>query len=44
MKLQSVDKLQIQVLVDNVTDNLSSIPEHAAYEIGYLRCHSRASV
>ena len=37
MNLQSVDKLQIQVLVDNTTDNLSSVPENVTHEMAYLR-------
>jgi len=37
MNIQSVDKLQIQVLVDNVTDSLSSVPENVTHEMAYLR-------
>lgn len=37
MNLQSVDKLQIQVLVDNVTDSLSTVPKNVTHEMAYLR-------
>jgi 7,8-dihydropterin-6-yl-methyl-4-(beta-D-ribofuranosyl)aminobenzene 5'-phosphate synthase len=37
MKLQAVDQLHIQVLVDNVTDNLSSVPAGVTHEIPQLR-------
>lgn len=37
MHLQSVDELQIQVLVDNTTDSLSSVPENVTHEMAYLR-------
>lgn len=37
MNIQSVDKLQIQVLVDNVTDSLSSVPGNVTHEMAYLR-------
>lgn len=39
MNLITVDELQIQVLVDNVTDSLSSVPENVTHEIAYLRNH-----
>jgi len=39
MALQQVDKLQIQVLVDNVTDSLSSVPKNVIHEMAYLRAH-----
>ena len=34
-----VDTLQIQVLVDNVTDSLSSVPENVVHEMDYLAAH-----
>lgn len=37
MNIQTVDKLQIQVLVDNVTDSLSSVPDGVTHEMAYLR-------
>lgn len=37
MDIQSVDKLEIQVLVDNVTDSLSSVPQNVMHEMAYLR-------
>lgn len=37
MNLQPIDKLEIQVLVDNVTDSLSSVPENVTHEMAYLR-------
>jgi 7,8-dihydropterin-6-yl-methyl-4-(beta-D-ribofuranosyl)aminobenzene 5'-phosphate synthase len=37
VNLKPVDKLQIQVLVDNVTDSLSSVPENVTHEMAYLR-------
>jgi len=37
MHIQAVDKLKIQVLVDNVTDSLSSVPENVTHEMAYLR-------
>lgn len=37
MDLQLADKLEIQVLVDNVTDSLSSVPDNVTHEIAYLR-------
>lgn len=37
MNIQSVDKLQVQVLVDNVTDSLSSVPGNVTHEMAYLR-------
>ncbi len=39
MGIQSVDKLEIQVLVDNVTDSLSSVPENVTHEMAFLRSH-----
>jgi 7,8-dihydropterin-6-yl-methyl-4-(beta-D-ribofuranosyl)aminobenzene 5'-phosphate synthase len=39
MNLVEVDKLEIQVLVDNVTDSLSTIPENVTHEMAYLREH-----
>ncbi|HET6198997.1 MAG: MBL fold metallo-hydrolase [Candidatus Acidiferrales bacterium] len=33
---QSVDKVEIQVVIDNATDGLSSIPAHAESEFAYL--------
>ena len=36
MHIQSVDKLEIQVLVDNVTDSLSSVPDNVTHEMDYL--------
>lgn len=37
MHLKPIDKLEIQVLVDNVTDSLSSVPENVTHEMAYLR-------
>lgn len=37
--LAPVDKIEIQVLVDNATDGLSSIPAHAESEFAYLERH-----
>jgi len=37
VNLQSIDKLEIQVLVDNVTDSLSSVPENVTHEMAYLK-------
>jgi 7,8-dihydropterin-6-yl-methyl-4-(beta-D-ribofuranosyl)aminobenzene 5'-phosphate synthase len=37
MNLQPVDKLEIQVIVDNVTDSLSSVPDNVTHEMAYLR-------
>ncbi len=34
-----IDKIEIQVLVDNATDSLSSIPAHAESEFAYLDRH-----
>ncbi|MGH9711050.1 MAG: MBL fold metallo-hydrolase, partial [Candidatus Acidiferrales bacterium] len=34
--LEPVDKVEIQVIVDNATDSLSSIPAHAESEFAYL--------
>ena len=34
-----VDKVEIQVIVDNATDSLSSIPAHAESEFAYLERH-----
>lgn len=36
MNLQPVEKLEIQVLVDNVTDSLSSVPDNVTHEMDYL--------
>ncbi len=35
----TVDKVEIQVVVDNATDSLSSIPAHAESEFAYLERH-----
>jgi 7,8-dihydropterin-6-yl-methyl-4-(beta-D-ribofuranosyl)aminobenzene 5'-phosphate synthase len=35
--LQEVDALEVQVLVDNVTDSLSSVPQDVTHEWGHLR-------
>ena len=37
--LALVDKVEIQVVVDNATDSLSSIPAHAESEFAYLERH-----
>ena len=34
-----VDKIEIQVLIDNATDSLSTIPAHAESEFAYLERH-----
>lgn len=39
MTLIEVDTLQIQVIVDNVTDSLSSVPENVIHEMDYLADH-----
>ena len=39
MNIQPLDSLQIQVLVDNVTDSLSTVPEGVTHEMAYLRKH-----
>ena len=39
MRLTAVDTLQIQVLVDNVTDSLSTVPENVTHEMAHLRKH-----
>ena len=36
---EPIDKIEIQVLVDNATDSLSSIPAHAESEFAYLDRH-----
>ena len=35
-RLQPIDKLEVRVLVDNVTDNLSSVPDNVGQEIQTL--------
>src|SRR5215813_675676 len=37
--LTPVEKVEIHVLVDNVTDSLSTIPRHAESEFSYLERH-----
>ena len=37
MQLKPVDTLNIQVLVDNVTDSLSSVPAHVTHEMAHFR-------
>jgi 7,8-dihydropterin-6-yl-methyl-4-(beta-D-ribofuranosyl)aminobenzene 5'-phosphate synthase len=37
--LTLIDKIEIQVVVDNATDSLSSIPDHAESEFAYLERH-----
>jgi 7,8-dihydropterin-6-yl-methyl-4-(beta-D-ribofuranosyl)aminobenzene 5'-phosphate synthase len=37
--LELVDKIEIQVLIDNSTDILSTIPAHAESEFAYLELH-----
>ena len=39
MTLIEVDSLHIQVIVDNVTDSLSSVPENVVHEMDYLADH-----
>lgn len=39
MALIEVDSLQVQVIVDNVTDSLSSIPKNVVHEMDYLADH-----
>lgn len=36
-ELREVDALEVQVLVDNVTDSLSSVPQGVVHEWGHLR-------
>lgn len=37
--LTPVDRVEIQVLIDNATDSLSTVPEHAETEFAYLARH-----
>ena len=39
MQLEPVDTLQIQVLIDNVTDSLSTVPKNVIHEMDYLETH-----
>jgi len=39
MTLIEVDALQVQVIVDNVTDSLSSVPANVTHEMDYLEHH-----
>src|SRR5260221_11838379 len=39
MNLDTIDTLQIQVLVDNVTDSLSTVPNNVTHEMAHLRKH-----
>lgn len=39
MSLIEVDTLQVQVIVDNVTDSLSSVPANVTHEMDYLEHH-----
>jgi len=39
MNLETVDNLQIQVLVDNITDSLSTVPKNVTHEMAHLRKH-----
>ena len=39
MKLIEVDALQVQVIVDNTTDSLSSVPTNVVHEMNYLESH-----
>jgi 7,8-dihydropterin-6-yl-methyl-4-(beta-D-ribofuranosyl)aminobenzene 5'-phosphate synthase len=34
--LTPVDKLEVQILIDDVTDPLSSVPDYAESDLGYL--------
>jgi len=36
MKLIEADKVEITVLVDNITDNLSSVPANVTHEMTHL--------
>jgi 7,8-dihydropterin-6-yl-methyl-4-(beta-D-ribofuranosyl)aminobenzene 5'-phosphate synthase len=36
LSLAPIDKIEVHVLVDNVTDSLSTIPDHAESEFAYL--------
>src|SRR5437588_8255214 len=36
VSIEPVDKVEIQVLIDNATDGLSSVPAHAESEFAYL--------
>ena len=36
LKLKAVDRIEVQVLVDNVTDNLSTLPAGITHEWAYL--------
>ena len=44
MTLIEVDSLQIQVIVDNVTDSLSSVPENVVHEMDYLADHGKKAL
>ena len=37
LNLRPVGRLEVQILVDNATDSLSSIPAHVETEFSYLR-------
>ncbi|MBL7481090.1 MBL fold metallo-hydrolase [Legionella bononiensis] len=39
MTLVEVDTLQVQVIVDNVTDSLSTVPSNVTHEMDYLEHH-----
>lgn len=39
MNLVEVDTLDVQVIVDNVTDSLSSVPVNVTHEMDYLEQH-----
>ena len=39
MNLIEVDALDIQVIVDNTTDSLSTVPKNVVHEMSYLRNH-----
>lgn len=39
MKLIEADKLRVQVLIDNMTDNLSTVPHQVTHEMDFLEHH-----
>jgi hypothetical protein len=41
--LREVDALEVQVLVDNVTDSLSTVPHGVSHEWSHLLAHAKHS-
>lgn len=44
INIKTVDSLKVQVLIDNVTDSLSSVPEHVTHEMAYLRSNGMSEL